>query len=174
MNILQPPSSQWTIKFINECETIRKTLGDAALDIQHIGSTAIPGIAAKPIIDIAVAIPSIEHASVLIEPLEKIGYTYFPESSSQERLFFRKGEPVEFHLSLAQKDRFGYWKRQILFRDYLCKHPDAAREYESLKLKLVAEDPTGGNKYLSGKSEFVEKILIAAETEFRNTNVNRK
>lgn len=172
MDILEPHSASWKTRFNQECEAIRQVLSDNVLDIQHIGSTAIPGIAAKPIVDIAVAIPSIEQAGDFIKPLEGIGYIFYPESSSQERLFFKKGSPPQFHLSLAQKDKFGYWKRQILFRDYLCRHPDAAREYESLKFRLAEEDPSGGTKYLSGKSSFVEKILTTAEEELGNTDIS--
>ncbi|MFA6018215.1 MAG: GrpB family protein [Patescibacteria group bacterium] len=159
MKVLQSSSLSWGRQFLDESALIRQTLEDPLLEIEHIGSTAIPGIAAKPIIDIAVAIPSIENAHQFIEPLSRIGYQYFPESSSQERLFFRKGDPVSFHLSLAQKDKFGYWNRQILFRDYLRAHPEAAHEYEALKFRLLEEDPTGGSVYLAGKSAFIEQVL---------------
>lgn len=158
-------SEKWKEIFTEEAEKIRSVLGKRALDIEHIGSTALPGIVSKPIIDIAVALPTLAAASDLIEPLATIGYRYFPESSSPERFFFRKGEPVQFHLSLAQKEGPGYWRRQMLFRDYLLRHADAAKIYEELKLGLMEKDPTGGKMYLDGKSDFVRNILEKAEAE---------
>lgn len=165
MQILEPWSPFWAEEFRKESTLLHETLKDSLLDIEHIGSTSLTNIAAKPIIDIAVAIESLEDAQQFIEPLSRIAYEYFPESSSQERFFFRKGDPVKFHLSLAQKDKFSYWKRQILFRDYLRTHPDMAREYEALKFELLAQDPTGSTSYLAGKTAFVEKILKLAEHE---------
>lgn len=165
MSILEPSSPTWPKQFNDESKLLKAALGTSALDIQHFGSTSIPGMMGKPIIDIAVAIPNIDEAHSFVESLQNIGYTFFPESSSQERLFFRKGDPVQFHLSLAQKDKFGYWKRQVLFRDYLRAHPEAIREYEALKLKLIEQDPTGQLLCVGGKGEFVKKILDLAEKE---------
>ncbi len=118
---------------------------------------------AKPIIDIAVLIKTSQDVKKFILPLQELGYTYYPKSSSTERHFFRKGDPVEFHLSLAYQDRGSFWQRQIAFRDYLRSHPEAVTEYVKLKQELLEKDPTGGTQYLAGKTHFVEKILEQAK-----------
>lgn len=158
--MLQPHSPEWIDKFTEEEKLIKNLLGTIAIDIQHIGSTAIPHIMAKPIIDIAVLIPTLEEAHLLVPVLEKHGYLYQKEKSSQERFYFTKGEPEEYHLSLAQPHTYSYFKRQILFRDYLKTHPEIAKEYEKLKLDALAKD---ASNYLHAKGPFIEKVLELAE-----------
>ncbi len=158
-----PYDDQWPKIFLAEKELISSNVREDIIDIQHIGSTAIPQISAKPIIDIAVLIPSLKNAEGYIEPLGKIGYRYFKDRSSVERIFFVKGEPPKYHLSLAQPEKFSYWKRQILFRDYLRQHHDLALEYEALKKQLMAKYLDGRQQYSDGKNEFVNKVLALAE-----------
>lgn len=154
---------QWPKIFQTEKELISSKFGGDFLDIQHIGSTAIPQMSAKPIIDIVVLIPILEDAKKYLEPLKKIGYQFYKNRSSVERLFFVKGEPPKYHLSLAQPEKFSFWKRQILFRDYLIQHHDDALEYEALKKRLIEKYPDGQQEYCDGKNEFVQKILMLAE-----------
>ena len=151
-------SQQWKNLYEEEGIRIKDIVGDSAIDIQHIGSTAIPGMVAKPIIDIAVMLPSLDKAKDLIKPLATLGYNYDEPASSSERYFFRKGEPVQYHLSLTAPN-VSLWHRQILFRDYLISHPSMAKEYEELKVKLIEKDPTGRKDYLNEKSLFVQKVL---------------
>ena len=161
---LSPYSQEWKILYEKEAEKIKSIIGDFIIDIQHIGSTAIPDMIAKPIIDIAVMIPSLDKAKDLIKPLASLGYNYDEPASSSERYFFRKGEPARYHLSLTAPN-VSFWRRQMLFRDYLISHLSIAKEYEELKLKLFEKDPTGRGEYLSGKTLFVQKILKLAEKE---------
>lgn len=161
---LSPYSQQWKNLYEEETVRIKDIIGDLAIDIQHIGSTAIPGMIAKPIIDIAVMLPSLDKAKDLIKPLANLGYNYDESASSSERYFFRKGEPVQYHLSLTAPN-VSFWRRQILFRDYLINHPSIAKEYEELKIKLIEKDPTGREDYLNEKSPFVQKISKLAEKE---------
>lgn len=150
----------WSEQFGKEAALIRTILEpEEIIDIQHIGSTAINGIKAKPIIDIAVLVSPDEYIQSYVRPLSKIGYVFYPQSSSVERLFFRKGVPVQFHLSITQSNITSYWNRQITFRDYLCAHPEAVQEYQSLKEELLKIDPSAGQKYTDGKSSFIAKIL---------------
>lgn len=162
MTNIQKYSPAWPKRFEQESQRIRQSLPQVE-DIQHIGSTSIPEMTAKPIVDIAVLIKFSRDAEKLMQPLQDLGYKYFPESSSTERHFFRKGTPVEFHLSLAYQDRGSFWRRQITFRDYLRLHPEARSEYAELKKNLLVLDPTGGKDYLDGKSGFVERILVEAK-----------
>lgn len=157
-------SPQWENLYKEEAIRIKDVVGDLVVEIQHIGSTAIPNMTAKPIIDIAVMLPAFDKAKGLIEPLYNLGYNYDEPASSSERYFFRKGEPTQYHLSLTAPN-VSFWHRQILFRDYLINHPSIAKEYERLKVKMIKEDPTGREDYLKAKSPFVQRILKLAEEE---------
>jgi len=163
MQVLQPYSPEWSKKYENESVLITSVIPEL-IGIEHIGSTSIPGMTSKPVIDIGVLLSTAVDAEKYISPLGSIGYTYFPASSSSERLFFRKGNPVEFHVSLAFKDRGNFWERQLLFREYLRNHPEAQKEYIRIKVESLEHDPTGGKVYLSGKNTFVERILLEART----------
>lgn len=147
--MIEPHSSSWPIKYAKEYHLLKSNLGDLVSDIQHIGSTAIPGMRAKPIIDIMVAGKSLDDVGPLHPILQKLGYVYKPDMSSTERLFFRKGDPVKFHLSITERDRTSYWERQILFRDFLIAHPEYAEEYEHIKMEAVKGLPAADLEDLS-------------------------
>jgi len=158
-----PYQPNWGEKFEQEKDKVQEIFGDKALKIEHIGSTSIEGLTSKPIIDIAVLIKNHEEADQFTEPLSKISYKI--NMPSTERHYYTKGDPDEFHLSIAYTDRGGFWDRQILFRDYLRNHPEARDEYAEIKATMLLKDPTGGDEYISGKSEFIQKILELAKTE---------
>lgn len=158
-----PYNTNWVELFEQEKEKIKSAFGDDAVDIEHIGSTSVPRLASRPIIDIAVLIDSYKEADDYIEPLAKFGYEYNQPASSPERHFFRKYEAIKYHLSIAYKDKGSFWKRQILFRDWLRDHEDARKEYQELKIKLIKEDATGRHSYIQGRNEFIQRILKLAE-----------
>ena len=106
---LLPYQSSWNDEFLAEEKRLQEIFGDKAVAIEHIGSTAVEGLSAKPIIDIAVLIENDEDADSFTNSLSEIGYKYDKEKSSSERHFFRKGEPTEFHLSIAYKNKGGFW-----------------------------------------------------------------
>lgn len=151
--ILVPHSGEWGSLYEKESGLIKEIFGSSIIDIQHIGSTSVPDLISKPIIDIAVQIATRTDAEKFIKPLEEIGYIYKPDQSSSERHFFQKGDPTQFHLSISYLDQGGYWGRQILFRNYLISHSEARRQYE--QIKLTSTD----------KTEFVQKVLALAESE---------
>lgn len=160
--------TEWPEKFRTESEKIKVSLGGLIKNIQHIGSTSIPGMHAKPLIDIAVLVDSIEDIPLFTKKLESIGYTYRPDMSSPKRIFLRKGIPLEYHLSITSP-KYQYWGKQIAFRDYLRNHKEFVDEYNSLKLKNLSVTPSEdladlswSMPYNSGKGEFVEKILNLA------------
>lgn len=163
--ILLPYQPAWAEKFDQEKERLSKVFGAKALAIEHIGSTSIPGLSSKPIVDIAVLIEKAEEGDEFVASLKELGYWYDEPSSSGERHFFRKGHPTEFHLSIAYKDKGGFWERQILFRDYLRKHDNLRDEYAQLKDSLLQNDPTGKGSYIAGKGDFVNKVLGFAKNE---------
>lgn len=154
-------TNQWAATYQLEKDKLMCPLGSDVIDIQHIGSTAIPGIASKPIVDIMVLLHSVQQASQYLKTLDELGYAYAKGRSSTERYFFTKGNPVTVHLSLTDQST-PYWDRQIVFRDYLLKHPNAAKEYESLKRSLIEKYPSGKDEYSSGKNEFVAAVLQKA------------
>lgn len=155
-----PYVGAWPVVYYEEAQRLRAVCGDILLDIQHIGSTAVPKLSAKNIIDIGILVEEPAEADGLVEGLQELGYTYDAAASSSERHFFRKyGGEQSFHLSLAYRQHGSFWQRQLAFRDYLRTHPEAREEYEVLKATLIKTDPSGGADYLRGKTDFIEKIL---------------
>ncbi|MBP9701451.1 MAG: GrpB family protein [Candidatus Pacebacteria bacterium] len=155
---------KWPEIFEQEAERIKSLLGDKIARIEHIGSTSITGLASKPIIDIAVEIPSSENIESVIEPLATLGYVSSKDVST-ERHFLRKGVPTEFHLSICYGDKGSFLERQILFRDYLREHLEDRDAYGELKKELLQRDPTGKGEYIGGKTDFVMRILKKAGFE---------
>jgi len=155
--LIIPYQYDWPKKFQTEKEKLQDIFGINAFEIEHIGSTSIEGLSSKPIIDIVVMIENHQDADIFTESLAKIGYRF--DSSSTERHYYVKGDPVEYHLSIAYANLGGFWSRQILFRDYLRNHPEVRDEYAKLKDRLLQKDPTGSEEYIAGKTDFVYKIL---------------
>jgi GrpB-like predicted nucleotidyltransferase (UPF0157 family) len=162
-------SENWPKQFQKEADLIRSCLGNQVISIEHIGSTSIPNLSAKPIIDIAILTNSIQDVIAFVPLLERIGYRYKPDMSSVERIFLRKGYPAEYHVSITES-KYSYWTRQMLFRDYLRTHSEAVKEYAEIKARLAGEVPEEELKdlsrskgYNSGKTPFVEKILGLAQ-----------
>lgn len=153
---------EWVNVYETEAEKLKEVFGDDLLGIEHIGSTSVPGLPAKSIIDIMVLIDSHENAEKYIPKLEAIGYPFDSAAhtdKSTERHLFRKGNPTEYHLSIAYADRGSFWERQLAFRDYLREHPEERDRYAELKQKLIKEDPTGKNGYIGGKTDLVNEML---------------
>jgi GrpB-like predicted nucleotidyltransferase (UPF0157 family) len=160
---------EWPEKFEKEKQKIQSILGEQIIDIQHIGSTSIPNLSAKPIIDIGVLVNSIDNISFFTSTLLILDYNYRPDLSSPERIFFKKGNPIEYHLSIASP-KHTFWNRNIIFRDYLRTHPDFTKEYQELKIKNLLETPesnlndlSSSKIYNKGKGDFVKKILDLAD-----------
>ncbi len=161
----------WSGKFKLEARRISAVLGEVVKDIEHIGSTSIPGMMAKPIIDMAVLVDSIEDISFFVEKLAASQYQYAPDLSSSERIFLRKGDPIEYHLSITCL-KHDFWDRNIIFRDYLKTHSELIKEYTQLKLNNIAttsemdfKDLSRSQAYNSGKGEFVKKVLDLARAK---------
>jgi GrpB-like predicted nucleotidyltransferase (UPF0157 family) len=153
---------------------VRALPADQVLAVEHAGSTAIPGLAAKPIIDIYLAVPSIEQArATLVEPLERIGYVYWAENPKRDRMFFVKGMPPygprrthHVHVSEPTSDA---WHSPLLFRDYLRRHPDEAERYHLLKLDLSSRYRHDREAYTTAKDAFVEAIVRLARDNLQPT-----
>lgn len=160
---------EWPLRFQQERDLILRTCGtDAFVRIEHIGSTAVPGLGAKPIVDIMPGLRSLADAPRLIPFLETIGYEYVPayESDLPERRFCRKDVAGEraFHLHIVETTS-GFWERHLLFRDYLRAHPEAAAAYERLKRRLAAEYGSDRVGYTDAKTEFIRSVEETARKE---------
>ena len=135
---LVPYSSEWKRLFAEEERVLRASIGTFVMDIQHVGSTAIPGLEAKPIIDIAVAVRRLEDVEKCIKPLECLGYEYKADEGHLRRFFFAKGNPSRrtHYVHMVEWNRDS-WKEMLRFRDYLRQHKEAAKEYARLKRELA-------------------------------------
>src|SRR5699024_5687384 len=133
---LVPWTEEWSQEFLLEKERIQQKIGKYILNIHHIGSTAVKGLSAKPIIDIAVEIEEFEDGENCVIQLAKLGYTYKGTNILPERHYFRKGEPRTHQIHMYQSGS-KYLIEQLKFRDYLRKNDEARMDYEKLKIQLA-------------------------------------
>lgn len=158
---LELHTEQWRQLFAEEAARIREAVGEYVLAIEHVGSTSIEGITAKPIIDMAVSVERAADGERCIAPLENIGYEYRGEYGIAGRFYFVKGEPRTHHLHLVLADS-DFLRSHLLFRDYLRKNSSVAKEYERLKIDLAEKYTENRDAYLGGKAEFIENVLKEA------------
>jgi GrpB-like predicted nucleotidyltransferase (UPF0157 family) len=144
---------RWPQLFEQERRRVADALGDAVVEQEHIGSTAVPGLAAKPIVDILAGLRTLELPADAIEAMEKLGYEFLGEYGIAGRLFFRKGRPRSHHVHavLLGSD---LWERHLAFRDYLRVHSAEADAYAQFKLKLVRDVGGDRDRYVDGKDAF--------------------
>lgn len=157
----------WKDLFEQEADLLHSALGEKALRIEHIGSTAIPGILAKPIIDIMVAVVSLAEAAELIPVVESLGYEYKPHDTIPDRIYFAKESSPEHrthHLNLTALGS-GFWTSQLAFRDYLRAHDEITAEYGELKKRIAEQYAQTHQLDPEAKSEFVARVLELAEKE---------
>ncbi len=161
--ILELHNAQWAERFAEEGLQLKAALG-GDVDIQHIGSTAVPGLQAKPILDIGVGVEDFDAAFAYIEPLEKLGYTFRGEQGIPRRHYFVKGpdENRTHHLHMLERTNTE-WQSLLFFRDYLRAYPKALEGYQKLKARLAEEFPKNREAYTNGKHTFIQNILNRAE-----------
>ena len=168
--MLYTHEKEWETEAHNTILRLKQILGNTVNDIQHVGSTAIPSIKAKPIIDIAASTDDFGKVLSAAEALEKEGFYYRPHKISDSQLLFACGShysgtgDMQTHFIHIVKTGSMEWINYINFRDYLNKTPSAAKEYEKLKLSLAEANPTdsGREKYLQGKHDFIVYTLRKA------------
>ena len=153
--------ARWPSLYEEERARILDALGDAVLDIQHIGSTAVPGLGAKPVIDIMVGVADLAAGEKCIHPLEDLGYEHRGEAGIPGRLYFRKGASRTHHLHMVKRGG-AFWETHTRFRDYLRSHPDEASRYYKLKKQLAARFGADREAYTEGKAPFIESVLARA------------
>ncbi len=143
---------------------------DKVVAIEHVGSTSIPGLRAKPIIDILVALRRLADVESCIEPLQMIGYEYRPGNREliPNTEYFRKGPSGAntHHVRMVEAES-GLWQQYTLFRDYLRMHPEVAQRYE--RLKVDAYERHGRYLPLEAKKNFIESIIAKARSERKSS-----
>ncbi len=168
---LSAPDLNWPGRFLSEAIALQSTLGSAFPHvIHHVGSTAVPGLAAKPIIDIILEVPNPHDWPSLIEPLQQLGYGYWADNPDTDTMFFVKGMPPfgvgrTHHIHVLTPNAT---QPKLRFRDYLIAHDDEARRYEALKRDLVVKYRYDRDGYTNAKSEYIQQVLRTAEKECSN------
>ena len=153
-----PYSSNWPDDYAFEAARIHRALGDIVARIHHIGSTAIPGIHAKPIIDILLEVQNLEILDSGSSGLVKLGYEVKGEFGIPGRRYFRKDAPdgVRTHQIHAFEQGSPGSERHLAFRDYMISHPQIAQSYSLLKRRLAAAS-ADKEAYMDGKDAFIRK-----------------
>jgi GrpB-like predicted nucleotidyltransferase (UPF0157 family) len=159
---------QWPAMFAAEQVRLLDVVGDWVTDIEHIGSTSVPGLGAKPVIDMLVGVRALTDADArCIQPICGLGYEYIQEFETVmpfRRYFRRLTDELKHshHIHLVEQES-EFWERHLLFRDYLRTYPEQAREYEQLKRRLAPQF-SDVNDYAQAKTEFIR----AAEARARD------
>ncbi|MBX0358168.1 GrpB family protein [Halobacillus sp. Nhm2S1] len=160
---LSPYQSNWPETFAKEKNAILHNLGDPTIPIEHIGSTSVPNLQAKPIIDILFGVENLDEFTHYIHPLSQAGYAYVPKPELRTRRFFKKdtGTSGTFHLHICEWNS-SEWDEKITFRDYLRVNPQSAKAYESLKKQLAEAYREERSVYTKEKGPFIQSILNLA------------
>lgn len=158
---LEPHDKQWNEIAVQTIKTLKAILGDDVIDIQHIGSTAIPAIKAKPIIDIAVGIDDFNRVLLHNEQLQQEGIVYRGSDVEHQLLYVMgdmKNDTRTHHIHVV-KWNGTEWKNYICFRDYLNSNENAALQYQQLKEELERKYAHDRIAYTSGKQDMIDIIL---------------
>ena len=158
---------EWPAMFDEEKSLILSVLGIDQQHVAHNGSPSVPGLGAKPILDIMVGIPAMEQARAYVQPLQGIGYECRGETVPGT-LYIRKAAPRRYNVHMTEYGG-GFWEEHLLFRDYLRAHQDVSGQYEALKRRLMAElgpDPDRAARaaYNDGKTAFIRAVVDKARS----------
>lgn len=158
---------QWASMFETEANLIKEILQENLVEIYHIGSTAVPKLAAKPIIDIMPVVQSLEKVDGVSSLFEEIGYEYLGEFGVIGRRYLRKGGDERTHqIHIFAKGDTNNINRHLAFRNYLRTHPKEREQYSALKRKLAHKFPYDIDGYCDGKETFVKYIEAKATSCF--------
>lgn len=167
--VIVPYDPGWPRLFSTLGNALRAALQETAVRIDHIGSTAVPGLDAKPIIDIQVSVADLEPLDRYRIPIESAGFVWRADNPDQTKRYFRE-RPGQRRTHIHVR-RWGSWAEQaaLLFRDYMRAHPLDARRYAELKYRLAREYQTNREGYTEAKSPFVWEIMAKADTWSQDT-----
>lgn len=153
--VVTPHNGQWPLMFKEEAVKLRAIFGQEVVEIHHIGSTSIQGLKAKPVIDIMPVVKNIREVDSYNRSMERMGYEAKGEYGIAGRRYFQKGGDNRTHHIHVFESGSPHIDRHLAFRDYLRAHQDVAREYGTLKSKLMDQHPYDMESYINGKAEFV-------------------
>ena len=155
-----PHNPQWRDAFEAEAKHVAAALGENVVAIHHIGSTAIPNIYAKPVIDLLVEVRDITEVDGQSSAMESLGYEVMGEYGIPGRRYFRKDnqEGIRTHHIHAFEASSAEVERHLAFRDYMIAHPGDAQRYSELKRKLAEEHPQSTDGYIDGKDGFIKEM----------------
>ncbi|MFC9414826.1 GrpB family protein [Bacillus mobilis] len=163
--VIKPYQNDWQEEYVIEKEKYISLFGGDCIAIEHIGSTSVEGLGAKPIIDMMIGVTDLQITEKWIEALLQIGYEYVPKETPNWR-FFRKGKwragTHHLHVYIYNSEE---WKNNILFRDFLIEHKWAQIEYRELKEKLAATYPFDRASYTNAKAPFIQNIIKLAKND---------
>jgi GrpB-like predicted nucleotidyltransferase (UPF0157 family) len=157
--VLDDYDPAWPQQFEQERAAIETALDGIDAAVEHVGSTAIPGLAAKRSIDILVGLADLGALEQCVKRLVALGYDYHFTQGDWTHL---SRQDHKVHVTARGGD---FWTRTLVFRDYLRAHPEAAQEYEALKRRLAVESGQNRERYVDGKTAFVQSVLAQAERE---------
>jgi len=154
--------ARWPSSFERERRRLQRHIGDRIVAIEHIGSTSVPGLSAKPILDISVGVRRVKDMRMIQGTLEKLGYER-PHVGDRRNVLFAKGpdhrRTVYVHVMRYQG---ATWRNDLRFRDWLRKHPNDRRRYQTLKERLAAIHAMDRAAYTEGKKGFIRNIIRKA------------
>ena len=162
---ITPYSPAWPARFSSLGTAFRSALGDVAVRIDHVGSTSVPGLAAKPVIDLQISVASLEPVDPFRLPLERLGYVYRADNDERTKRYFR--EPPGTPRTHVHVRRAGSFSEQfaLLFRD----HPTEATAYADLKRRLAIEHAEDRAAYTDAKNPFIWDLMHRADTWAQTT-----
>ncbi len=162
-----PYDPSWPRLFDQERERLSRALGDVALRIDHNGSTSVPGLAAKPVIDIQISVRALQPMDEYRVPLRSLGYTHVPHEDDAIAPYFHlpRAWPHTHHVHVVAHGGLEE-RRQLAFRDYLRAHAGVAADYARLKMELApryeSDDADARNAYANAKGAFIERVIAIA------------
>jgi GrpB-like predicted nucleotidyltransferase (UPF0157 family) len=167
-----PYDEAWPSLYEEERARIERAIGPWVEEIEHVGSTAVPGLAAKPVIDIMVGVKNLNDSPILVERLVGIGYEYMPEfeRALPFRRYFRRMREGRrtFQIHLVERSNTEWWDRHLLFRDHLQANPSIAEEYVHLKYGLSDHVGEDREAYTDAKTDFISEVVRRAQENERS------
>ena len=163
--VIAPYRSDWSAQYEKASEEVKEVFGSAILGMEHIGSTSVYGLSAKPIIDFMVGVQDLSVVNPFIEPLRDIRFEHVFHPELPNRRFFRRGErgagTHHLHIYTFGSDE---WNQNLLFRNYLRANSGALKRYEQLKKQLANQYPQDRAAYTKAKHPFITEIIEMAKT----------
>jgi len=158
-----PYDAGWPARADEELRRLKEGLGSVAVRLEHVGSTAVPGLAAKPILDLQLSVADIERRAAFVEPLERLGYLFVPVPESPDHHFFARPpeRPRSHHLHVCEAGSH-HELRHLAVRDFLRAHDPEAAGYADVKQAAAARHPEDRLAYIAAKQEYVEDLEARA------------